>query len=131
MDRQDLARNLSDPRRNGFRATVRTALVLDLVAIIFIGVVGWLYLLCHADSIAIAHDGFLLTYWLERGALPAVALDFPPHLGKIAGVSRTLMIPPRDIPVALADSGRDSLNAAAVPRSPQGSLSPSPTAPTT
>lgn len=84
MDRQDLARNLSDPRRNGFRATVRTALVLDLVAIIFIGVVGWLYLLCHADSIAIAHDGFLLTYWLERGALPAVALDFPLHLGKIA-----------------------------------------------
>lgn len=50
MDRQDLARNLSDPRQNGFRATVRTALVLDLVAIIFIGVVGWLYLLCHADS---------------------------------------------------------------------------------
>jgi len=47
------------------------------------------------------------------------------------GVSRTLMIPPRDIPVALADSGRDSLNAAAVPRSPRGSLSPSPTASTT
>jgi len=84
VEGSSLATTLADGRPTGLRARM-PAYVPDLIAFALLALAGWYYLLRHAGSIGMTHDGFLLSFLQERGVLPSVVLDPPEYLGKIAG----------------------------------------------